>query len=77
MSSVIRNHRFVLWIFFSLLKRYLKISHLNHYLRGGASGICLAYELFVATKIEILKNMLKCITRHRIRMFAQKHHELY
>ena len=66
-SSVIRNHRFVRWICSSLLKRTLKISLLNNYLRGGASGICLAYESLVVTKMEILKNTLKCITRHRIR----------
>ena len=72
MSSVIRNHRFIQWICFSLLKRTLKISHLNHYLRGGASGICLAYELFVTTKMEILKNTLKCIMGHRIRQCLHK-----
>ena len=59
MSSVIR-------------KRTLKISHLNHYLWGGASGICLAYELFVTTKMEILKNTLKCIMGHRIRQCLHK-----
>ena len=45
MSSLIKNHRFLRWICSPPLKRTLKISYLIYQSRGGASRICLTYQV--------------------------------